>query len=138
MKISLIVMVSFLASCSSFKPVATMDNFQLYQEYLDKQYRLSEIEQEYEDLILSGIPVDPFHPLPVKGYKVTGEWSGAGSFGFTRYELAPVYDYDYSKVTASFDDGEKEVKRNAEKAIKRLKGRIAEIERELSKRGLVP
>ncbi len=128
MKKFLIIPLSFLIGCFSFKPVSTMDNYQLQHEYLDLQYELSQIEQEYNNT---------YRP-PVKRYKVTAERSDIVSFGYTKYELVHVYDYGHSNALALHNTGVGIDRKKAEKDIKRLKARISEVGFELTRRGLMP
>ncbi|MBC8550962.1 MAG: hypothetical protein H8D23_15060 [Candidatus Brocadiales bacterium] len=134
----LIILIPLLTGCHSFKPVPQRDNFLLYQEYLDKLYDLSVKEQEYDNLISSYLSHDPSYKPPIRGYKVIGERSGMGGFGFAKYELAPLYNYgllDASALQKIRDDADR---KTAEADIQRLKARISELESELSRRGLVP
>src|SRR3972149_5296940 len=128
----ILILISFLTGCHSFKPVSQMDNYRLYQEYLDMQYDLSEKEQEYEDLISSYLSPDPSYKPPIKGYKVTGERPDIRSSGFTKYELTPVYDHSNAPVLDNIRS-EAEIKK-AEEDIQRLKDMIGEMESELSRR----
>jgi hypothetical protein len=138
MKKPLIMFIPLLIGCYSFKPVSTMDNFHLYQEYLDVQYELSEKEQEYNNLYSSYLSLDPSYRSPVKRYNVTGERSDTGSYGYTQYELAPVYDYGSSNAPALHNIEDGADRKKAEKDIKKLRSKITEIELELSRRGLMP
>ncbi len=113
-----------------------MDNYRLYQEYLDMQYELSEKEQEYDNLISSYLSLDPSYKPPIKGYKVTGERPDIRSSGFTKYELAPVYDHSNAPALDNIGVGAEGKK--AEEDIGKLKARISEMESELSRRGLIP
>ena len=67
-----------------------MDNYSLYQEYLDMQYELLEEEQEYNNLISSYLFLDSSYKPLIKGYKVIGESPNIRSSGFIKYELTPV------------------------------------------------
>ncbi len=136
MKKIIIILILLLTGCHSFKPVSQMDNYSLYQEYLDMQYELSEKEQEYENLISSYLSLDPSYKPPIKGYKVTGERSDIRSSGFTKYELAPVYNHSNAPALDNIGAGAE--RKKAEKDIQRLKDRISEMEFELSRRGLMP
>ncbi len=136
MKKILIILIPLLTGCHSFKPVSQMDNYHLYQEYLDMQYELSEKEQEYDNLISSYLSLDPFYKPPIKGYKVTGERPDIRSSGFTKYELTPVHDHSNAPALDNIGAGT-EIKK-AEEDIGKLKARISKMESELSRRGLIP
>jgi hypothetical protein len=136
MKKILIILIPLLTGCHSFTPVSQMDNYRLYQEYLDMQYELSEKEQEYDNLISSYLFLDPSYKPSIKGYKVTGERPGIRSSGFTKYELTPVYDH--SNAPALDNIGSVAERKKAEKEIGKLKARISEMESELSRRELSP
>jgi hypothetical protein len=136
MKKFLIILIPLLTGCHSFKPVSQIDNYRLYQEYLDVQYELSEKEQEYDNLISSYLSLDPSYKPPIKGYKVTGERPDIRSSGITKYELTPVYDH--SNAPALDNIGAVAERKKAEEDIQRLKARISEMEFELSRRGLIP
>jgi hypothetical protein len=132
----LIILIPLLTGCHSFKQVSQMDNYHLYQEYLDMQYELSEKEQEYDNLISSYLSLDPSYKPPIKGYKVTGERPDIGSAGFTKYELTPVYDH--SNAPALDNIGSVVEIKKAENDIQKLRARVSEMEFELSRRGLTP
>jgi hypothetical protein len=135
MKKILIILIPLLTGCHSFNPVSQMDNYRLYQEYLDTQYELSEKEQEYDNLISSYLSLDHAYKPPIKGYKVTGERPDMRSSGFARYELAPVYDHSNAPALNNSRAGAEGKK--AEDNIQRLKARISEMEVELSRRGFM-
>lgn len=136
MKKILIMLIPLLTGCHSFKPVSQMDNYRLYQEYLDMQYEMSEKEQEYDNLISSYLSLDPSYKPPIKGYKVTGERPDIRSPGFTKYELTPVYDHSNAPALDNIGAGAE--RKKAEDDIGKLKARISEMESELSRRGLIP
>ncbi len=135
MKEILIILISLLTGCHSFKPVSQMDNYRLYQEYLDMQYELLEKEQKYDNLISSYLFLDPSYKPPIKGYKVTGENPNIKSSGFTKYELTSVYDHSNAPALDNIGTGAE--RKKSEENIQRLKARISEMEFELSRRGLM-
>ncbi len=100
------------------------------------QYELSEKEQEYENLISSYLSLDPSYKPPISGYKATGERPNIKSAGFTKYELAPVYDHSNAPALDNIGAGAE--RKKAEEDIGKLKARISEMESELSRRGLSP
>ena len=59
MKKLLVILLSLLTGCYSFKPVSKMDKFDLYKEYLDVQAKLSEKEEKYNNLYSSYLSLDP-------------------------------------------------------------------------------
>ena len=126
----------------SLPSVSKIDKFDLYQEYLDVQVELSEKEEKYDNLYSSYLSLDPsldpsYQP-PIKRYNVTGERSDVGSFGYTKYELTPVYDYSSSNVPALHNTEVYGDRKNAEKDIEKLRARISELGFELSRRKLMP
>jgi len=142
MKKLLVILLSLLTGCYSFKPVSKMDKFDLYKEYLDVQAKLSEKEEKYNNLYSSYLSLDPsldpsYQP-PIKRYNVTGERSDVGNFGYTKYELTPVYDYSSSNAPALHNTEVYGDRKNAEKDIEKLRARISELGFELSRRKLMP
>lgn len=132
------MLIPLLTGCHSFKPVSQMDNYRLYQEYLDMQYEMSEKEQEYDNLISSYLSLDPSYKPPIKGYKVTGERPDIRSPGFTKYELTSVYDHSNAPALDNIGAGAERKKAEEDIDIGKLKARISEMESELSRRGLIP
>ena len=119
-----------------------MAKFDLYQEYVDLQDELSEKEEKYNNLYSSYLSLDPsldpsYQP-PIKRYNVTGERPDVGNFGYTKYELTPVYDYSFSNVPALHNTEVYGDRKNAEKDIEKLRARISELGFELSRRKLMP
>ncbi len=134
MKRILIIIIPLLTGCYSLERVSQMDDYRLYQEYLDLQYELSEKEREYDNLISSYLFLDPFYKPPIRGYKVTGERANIRSAGFTKYELTAVYDHSDALGLDNIRVGAERGK--TEEDIQRLKARIRELETELSRRSL--
>ncbi len=112
--ISVLLLIHLLIGCHTFKPVSKMSDWQLRQEYLDIQYKLSEVKSKYNS---------PSNNTA--GY--INNYAGVAS------QLVPYPGVINSSAMTTLTLGEK-VKLQDEMAT--LSERLSKLRLEMSKRGI--
>ena len=110
----IVLLIHLLIGCYTFKPVSKMPDWQLQQEYLDIQYKLSEVKSKYNS----------------PTYNTTGyikDYAGVAS------QLVPYPGVFNSSILSTFFAGEK-VKLKDD--IATLSERLSKLRLEMSKRGI--
>ncbi|KHE91034.1 hypothetical protein S225a_08040 [Candidatus Brocadiaceae bacterium S225] len=116
MKRIIIVLLTthLLIGCSSFKPVSKMSDWQLRQEYLDVQYKLSEIKSRHNLLANE-----------TAGY--------INNYANVASQLVPYPGIYNSSVRSVVSEGDKVRLKND---IATLSERLSKLRLEMSKRGI--
>jgi hypothetical protein len=112
--IIVLLIIHLLIGCYTFKPVSKMSDWQLQQEYLDIQYKLSEVKSKYNS------PTNN-----TTGY--INNYAGVAS------QLVPYPGVFNSSILSTFSAGEK-VKLKDDMAT--LSERLSKLRLEMSKRGI--
>jgi len=112
--IIVLLIIHLLIGCYTFKPVSKMSDWQLQQEYLDIQYKLSEVKSKYNS------PTNN-----TTGY--------INNYADVASQLAPYPGVLNSSILSTFSAGEK-VKLQDD--ITTLSERLSKLRLEMSKRGI--